>query len=192
MHTPDFDRLVVRGSDQSLTVSREAHAAHAGRVCFKHRRLSFAERWRHGSGFGHAWDRDRHLACGTYILGVHNLTVRSLDAEASSSPDGEKCTAVTTSWWPINLNALDLGLRFHIMTVLSFDPVAVVTIKLKKEIKGMVMMNTWCRRYDLILNMSHKCFSLPYIPSCLLLGLKSAHVTASLWPLKCLKSVGSS
>lgn len=49
---------------------------------------------------GHAWISDgaqRGIWGITYMLGVHNLTVLSLDPEATSSPDGEKCTEVMAS-----------------------------------------------------------------------------------------------
>lgn len=126
MHTPHFHRLVVWSSNQPLTIGGEAHTAYGCRVRFKPHRLSFAEIW-HRSCLRRAWISDGaqiKIWCVSYILGVHNLTVLSLDPEATSSPDGEKCTAVTTSWCPTNLNALDLGLRFHIIRVLSQDPVA--------------------------------------------------------------------
>lgn len=180
MHTPHFHRLVVWSSNQPLTIGGEAHTAYGCRVRFKPHRLSFAEIW-HRSCLRRAWISDGaqiKIWCVSYILGVHNLTVLSLDPEATSSPDGEKCTAVTTSWCPTNLNALDLGLRFHIIRVLSQDPVAggKTIIWLDTQID----FNSKARQNFI------------YIPSCLLLGLKSAHVTASLWPLKCLASVGSS
>lgn len=78
--------------------------------------------------------------------GVHNLTVLSLDAEARKSPSGENCTSVTTPYennetsgnhktghsaqatlptlCPTNLKALNCGLKFHNMMLLSPEPEA--------------------------------------------------------------------
>lgn len=41
--------------------------------------------------------REKSGARLTYMLGVHNLTVLSLEPDATSSPEGEKCTEVTMS-----------------------------------------------------------------------------------------------
>ena len=48
--------------------------------------------------------------------------MRSLDADASTSPAGENCTSLIFSVCPIYRNALSCGLKFHIITVLSADP----------------------------------------------------------------------
>ena len=58
------------------------------------------------------------------MLGVHNLTVMSLEADTTRSPKGENWIPVIASLCPRKRKALALGLRFQIIRDLSVDPVA--------------------------------------------------------------------
>ncbi len=40
---PDFDALVIRSSEERLSIAGEAHAAHGSRMCSKHCRLPFPD-----------------------------------------------------------------------------------------------------------------------------------------------------
>lgn len=60
----------------------------------------------------------------TYMEGFHTRTVLSLDEVATRLPEGEKCTPVMASWWPIKQKDLAFEAKFQIIIVLSTDPEA--------------------------------------------------------------------
>lgn len=60
----------------------------------------------------------------TYTEGFHSRTVLSLDEVAIRLPEGENCTPVMVSWWPIKQKDLAFEAKFQMISVLSTDPEA--------------------------------------------------------------------
>lgn len=137
-NAPHFHRLVIRGRHQFVAFVGESNTSHSCRMSFDDFWLSFSTTHRNTSKTS---ENETFLLCSLllryifhrannnekkepYTDGFHSRTVLSLDEVATRSPEGEKCTPVMASWWPIKQKDLPFEAKFQIFSVLSTDPEA--------------------------------------------------------------------